>query len=213
MADLDLPRRRLLLAGLAAPALVAAKKAAPAKPTPAAASATLPEDRVLGAATAPVTVVEYASVGCPICAEWGKRVWPAFKAKYVDSGKVRFVYREMLVGGDEEQAAAAAGFVLARCAAPDKYFDVVEALYRDQEAVFKSARPALLAVAKGAGLSEAQFNACLSNDAAFNALYKRTELNAKTGKVNATPTFVINGKGLQPGFQDLKALDAAIAKA
>ena len=221
MSDLIVRRRviasalTLPLVGLGAAALAAGQKPAPrpAAATPAAASGGLPEDRVLGSTAAKVTVVEYASVGCPICAEWGKRVYPAFKAKYIDTGKVRFVYREMLVGNDVEVTAAATGYLLARCAAPDRYFEVVEALYRDQEKVFKTPRPALLAIAQGAGLSEAQFTACLAKDASYEALYKRVELNAKTGDVHATPTFVVNGKKLEPGFQPLAALDAAIAKA
>jgi protein-disulfide isomerase len=216
----DLIRRRLITAGLilpfagtAATALAAAQKAAPRPAPPNVHPAALPEDMVLGSPAAKVTVVEYASVGCPICAEWGKTVWPAFKAKYIDSGKVRFVYREMLVGADMEVTAAAAGYLLARCAGPDKYFSVVEAEYRDQEAVFKNPRTALMAIAKGAGLNEAQFTACLDKDASYDALYKRVALNSKTGDVHATPTFVINGKKLEPGFQPLAVLDAAIAKA
>lgn len=207
----SLPRRDLIVSALALTVLTGAKRSVrgAAPPSP----ALLPEDMTLGDPKAKVEVIEYASVGCPICAEWGKTVFPAFKAKYIDTGKVRFVYREMIVGGGVEVTAAAAGFVLARCAPQAKYFDVVEALYRDQEAVFKAPRPALLTIAKGAGLTEAQFNACLSNDAAYAALYKRTEANARIGKIDATPTFVIDGKGLEPGFQPLKALDAAIAKA
>jgi protein-disulfide isomerase len=212
-----LPGRRLLASALVVLVMAASAAAWAARPRPAAPKPpppeTLPGDMTLGNPAAKVTVVEYASVGCPICAEWGRTVYPAFKAKYVDRGRVHFVYREMLVGGGVEITTAAAGFVLARCAGPSKYFDVVEAVYRDQEAVFRTPRPALMAIAKGAGLSEAQFTACLSNEAAFAELYKRTEANARTGKVNATPTFVINGKALEPGAQPLAALDAAIAHA
>ena len=212
--------RRLALTTLAVavlagfPSLAATKKAAPVRPATApAAQGALPDDMTLGNPAAKVTVVEYASVGCPVCALWGKTVYPAFKAKYIDTGKVRFVYREMLVGGTMEQTAAAAGFVLAHCVPKAKYFDVIEALYRDQEQVFKSSRVTLLAIGKGAGLTDAQFNACLANEAAFNELYKRAETNGRVGKVDATPTFVVNGKSLEPGAQPLTALEAAIAKA
>jgi hypothetical protein len=78
--------------------------------------AALPDDMDLGNAQSKVTVVEYASVGCPVCAKWYREVYPAFKTKYVDSGKIHYVFREMLVGGGPEIAVAASGFLVARCA-------------------------------------------------------------------------------------------------
>src|SRR5689334_20515922 len=84
----------------------------------------LPDDMQMGNPAAKVTVVEYASVGCPICGRWDKEVWPQFKAKYVDTGKVNYVFREMLVGGGAELAIGGNGFLLARCAGKDKYFTV-----------------------------------------------------------------------------------------
>src|SRR3954449_5594006 len=82
----------------------------------------LPDDMDLGNAQSKVTVVEYASVGCPVCAKWYREVYPAFKTKYIDTGKVHYVFREMLVGGGPEIAVAASGFLVARCAGKDKYF-------------------------------------------------------------------------------------------
>src|SRR5690242_6120560 len=73
-------------------------------------------DMSLGNAQAKVTVVEYASVGCPVCAKWQAEVYPAFKAKYIDTGKVHYIFREMLVGEGPEIAVAANGFQVARCA-------------------------------------------------------------------------------------------------
>src|SRR3569623_104478 len=80
------------------------------------------DDMDLGNPKAKVTVVEYASVGCPVCAKWQKEVYPAFKAKYIDTGKVHYVFREMLVGGGSEVTVASAGFLTSRCAGKDKYF-------------------------------------------------------------------------------------------
>ena len=100
----------------------------------------LPDDMDLGSKDAKITVVEYASVGCPICAKWQKEVYPAFKAKYVDTGKVRYVFREMLVGGNEEVTVASAGFLVARCAGRDKYFAVNDAIFANPGCSIRRAR-------------------------------------------------------------------------
>ena len=83
-------------------------------------------DMSLGNPNAKVTVIEYASLGCPICAKWNNDIFPAFKTKYIDTGKVRYVLKEMLTG---DEPVAAAGFLLARCAGKDKYFQVVDAVF------------------------------------------------------------------------------------
>jgi protein-disulfide isomerase len=198
--------RRLALLVALAPALAACSGGAkPAGP--------VPDDMALGNPAAKVTVVEYASVACPVCGRWYKEVWPAFKAKYVDTGKVHFIAREMLVGDSSEVAIAASGFLLARCAGQDKYFAVTDAIYQSQPGLYNDPSGSLLGIAKKFGLSEAQFDACVRNEAALNALSLRVANNAKVGHVDATPTFVINGKALDAGFQPLAALDAAIGQA
>src|SRR5688572_8278560 len=83
------------------------------------------DDMVMGKADAPVTVIEYASVTCSHCANFNATVFPAFKAKYVDTGQVKYVLREFLT---PPVPIAAAGFLIARCAGPDKYFGVVDAI-------------------------------------------------------------------------------------
>ena len=171
------------------------------------------DDMSLGDPNAKVTVVEYASVGCPVCAKWDREVWPAFKAKYVDTKKVRFVYREMLVGAGPEVAVAASGFLLARCAGPDKYFTVLDAIYGDQQQAFQTPRDTLLNIARSAGMTEAQFNTCINDEKAILALNDRVERHVKNDHVDSTPTFVVNGKTLTPGFHELADLDAAIAEA
>ena len=178
-----------------------------------ASAAALPDDMSLGNPNAKVTVVEYASVACPVCGRWYKEVWPAFKARYVDPGKIHFIYREMLVGGNEEVVVAASGFLLARCAGKDRYFSIVDAIYRSQPGLFDDPRGVLLNIARSAGFSEAQFDACVKNDASLKALSERVDANSKKGNVNATPTFVINGKSLEAGYHPLSDLDAAIAAA
>ncbi len=170
------------------------------------------EDMSLGSPKAPVTVIEYASVSCPHCADWAKEVFPAFKAKYVDTGKVRYVAREALTS---DPAIAAAGFLTARCAGKDKYFQVVDAIYRAQQEMFTSGQPhaVLLRIAQSAGLTDAQFEACIKDEAALNALNARWEHYVRDDHINATPTFVINGKLYDKGELTMPEMDAAVAEA
>ena len=171
-------------------------------------------DMSLGPANAKVQVVEYASVACPICAKWGADNWDAFKAKYIDTGKVHYTLREMLT---HDPAGAAAGFLLARCAGKDKYFQVVDAIYHQQPEMYppdgsNHARDGLLKVAESAGFTEQQFDACVGNNDALLALNNRIDQEAKAANIESTPTFVINGKTLT-GYQDMPTLDKAIADA
>ena len=171
------------------------------------------DDMDLGNPNAKVTVVEYASVGCPICAKWQKEVFPAFKAKYIDTNQVHYVFREMLVGGDAEVQVAASGFLVARCAGKDKYFTVTDAIFKDQQQAFEAPRETLLDVAKSVGMTEDQFNKCVNDETAIKALQDRVDHHNRDDKVNSTPTFVINGKQLEPGYHSLDEIDAAIKSA
>ena len=175
--------------------------------------ASLPDDMDMGNAQAKVTVVEYASVGCPVCGKWYRDVWPAFKAKYVDAGKVHYVFKEMLVGGGAEIAVAASGFLVARCAGKDKYFAVTDAIFRNQEQAFNAPRETLDDIAKSVGMTEDQFNKCINDEAAIKALNDRVERHNRDEHVNSTPTFVINGKAMEPGYHTLEEMDAAIKAA
>ena len=200
------PRRlaRPLALGLALSLAVAGAWASVADPQA--------DDMALGNAKAKVTVIEYASVGCPHCADWDQKVFPAFKAKYVDRGKVRFVVREMTTG---DAAVAAAGFMLARCAGSAKYFDVVDQIYRRQAAMFEQgqSRGAVLEdIAKSEGLTEDAFKDCIDTQANLDALNARVARHVDEDKVTSTPTFFVNGKPL--GDNDrLADLDKAIAAA
>lgn len=172
-----------------------------------------PEDMTLGNPNAKVLVAEYASVGCPVCAAFNNETFPAFKAKYIDTGKVHYVLHEMLVGGESEQALAAAGFLLARCAGKDKYFAVADEIFHVQQQLYASGdlRGGLWRIAQSLGMTEPQFNACIGDQNALKALNARVEKAAKDG-VNETPTFIINGKKLV-GDQPLSEFDKAIAAA
>ena len=173
------------------------------------------DDMSLGSATAKVTIIEYASLGCPICAKWNNEVFPAFKTKYIDTGKVHYVLREQLTG---DAPVAAAGFLLARCVGKDKYFDILDTVFRQEADLLESdrsaeKRAALVKIAQSAGMSEDKFNACVENEAALKALNDRSDRYAKDAKITGTPTFVVNGKTYDKGFIPLTEMDAAIAEA
>jgi len=205
-------RRAVTVLALAALALCAPILAACQQK--AAAPAVTADEMSLGSPQAKITVVEYASAGCPFCARFNNEVFPAFKTKYVDSGKVRYVFREMLVGGGSEVALGAAGFLTARCAGADKYFAVLDQIFHGQEQIYRSGdiKAGLLPIAKANGLSEQQFDACVSDETALNALNARSE-KAGTDGVGVTPTLFINGKKAFEGVPTPQALDAAIQAA
>jgi protein-disulfide isomerase len=168
----------------------------------------------LGSPTAKVTVIEYASLGCPICAEWNNTVFQDFKTKYIDSGKVHYIFREFLTG---DAPVANAGFLLARCVGKDKYFQVVDKVFEQEAPLLEKEqgaeeRDVLVKIAESAGLTEAQFDACVTNQPAMDALNARVQGYAKDDNIESTPTFVINGK-VYTGLQPMADLDKAIAAA
>ena len=151
-----------------------------------------PGDMALGSDKAPVTVIEYGSVGCPHCADWRHDVFPGLKAKYIDTGRVRFVLREMITG---DPTIATAGFMVARCAGPAKYFQVVDEVYQRQPQMWgkvSNAGAVLGQIAKDAGLSEEAYEACIDDQKGLDALNARVAQHDKD-KVDSTPTFFING--------------------
>ena len=197
------PNRRIAVAVLGAVALCAGS---------AMAAPPLPDDMSLGNPKAKVKLVEYASLSCTHCAVFNNEVFPAFKKKYIDTGKVHYTLREILTPPAQ---VAAAGYLTARCAGRDKYFTVVDAVFRGHDEMVKTgdARAVLVAAAQAGGLSEAQFEACLSDEAALQALNARVSRNAKQGEIAGTPTFVFNGVKVKEGEMTADELDAAVAAA
>lgn len=161
---------------------------------------------------AKVTVVEYASVTCGHCATWNEEVWPEFKTKYVDSNKVRFVFREFPT---PPQDIAVAGFLIARCAGPDKYFDVVHDIMASQKEWLAGVQPrtTLFRAGQAAGLSEQQINDCIRDKAAIEAMEKRIQAGISAG-VTGTPYFTVNGvKVADSSLSGLsEAIDTELAK-
>jgi len=193
----------VVLAALAAVSLGACQKTA---------TGVSADDMTLGNPKAPVTIIEYASVSCPHCATFNNDVFPAFKAKYIDTGKVFYVTREALTG---DPSIAAAGFLTARCAGKDKYFQVVDAVYHAQAQMETGGDPhaVLLQIARSAGLTDAQFEACIRDPAAVKALNDRWQGYITNDKIEGTPSFVINGKLYNQGEMGMPQLEAAIAQA
>jgi len=200
---LSLNRRELLTAGaaLALAAAAATTGALPPFATLAFAADTNPSpedlahagpdgDVMIGSDKAPVTVIEYASMTCPHCAHFEETTLPELKKRYIDTGKVRYVMREFPL-----DALAAAGFMLARCAGPDKYETVVETLFAKQpDWVVQQPIEPLKAIAKQFGFTEDSFNACLANQKVLDNIQAVRDHAVNKLGVNSTPTFFINGK-------------------
>jgi protein-disulfide isomerase len=195
-------RRHLLLAGAALAALGAA--------TPVLAGAVdMAEllkppalgDMALGADEgAKVTVVEYASATCPHCAAFHKDVWPQFKKEYVDTKKVRFVFREFPTND-----AALAAFMLARAAPKDAYFPMIDVFFDTLETWTQNPRDGLLNIAKQAGFTEAKFEETLKNEQLAKGIMEISSAGQKFG-VTGTPAFFINGEVFQGerSFEEFK---------
>jgi protein-disulfide isomerase len=162
-------------------------------------------DHVLGSPDAPVTIIEYASMTCPHCAHFHETTYPEMKKKYIDTGKVRFIFREFPL-----DALAAAGSMLARCAGSDKYFPMIETLFSQQrEWVVQKPLAPMLGIAKQAGFTQQSFDECLANQQMLTALEEGRNRATKLG-VNSTPTFFINGKIIR-GALTPEELDKQVA--
>ena len=147
-------------------------------------------DVILGSAKAPVTVIEYASMTCPHCAHFSETTFPELRKRYIDTGKVRFIFREFPL-----DALAAAGFMLARCAGKDKFMPIVETLFAKQaDWIVKEPVPALQGIAKQFGFTEDSFKECLANQKLLDGIQAVRDHAVEKLGVNSTPTFFINGK-------------------
>lgn len=206
MTDL---RRRIVLAAAAAtlaagPGILGAGQASAGVPAEA-----VNGDMSLGNPKAPVKVVEYASAACPHCAHFDETYFPAFKTKYIDTGRVYFTLKEFVT---EPAEAAAAGFLVARCGGRAKYFTILDQVFRSQ-ANWRAGNigQVISQVGVANGLTLEQVNSCLTDPKALEAFNARTGANESQPGIDSTPTFVVNGKIV--GGVTLEDLDKAIATA
>jgi protein-disulfide isomerase len=153
-------------------------------------------DMALGPANAAVTITEYASMTCPHCAAFNADVFPKIKSEYIDTGKIRYVFREFPL-----DIKAAAGSVLSRCIAKDdanKYFAVTDLLFKTQaDWVMKNTTESLIRIGKQAGLTQEQIEACLRDQSLLDKLAADQKYAAEVLKVDSTPTFFINGEKIK----------------
>jgi len=169
-------------------------------------------DMTMGKDDAPVTIIEYASMTCPHCAHFTVETFPKLKERYIDTGKVKYIFREFPL-----DPLAAGASMLARCADKGKYFSLIELLFATQNtwAVQQPLEP-LFNVVKQAGYSRDAFNACLDtrNNAdskkILGAIESTRNRAADVLKVTSTPTFFINGKRV-PGALSIEELEKEIA--
>lgn len=174
-------------------------------------------DMALGDPDSPVTVIEYASVTCPHCATFHEEVFPVIKEKYVDTGKVRFIFREFPTSPAN---LSIAGSMMARCAADkggnDAYFLVLGSLFKTQRVWIygESPREELLKIAAQAGMSEADFDTCVKRQELLDYLNENINEGSEKYDVTSTPSFIVDGQKRHfSTVEDFsKALDEALAK-
>ena len=196
----------------------AASAAQDSAPEHAAASEIGADDMVLGDADAPVEIIEYASVTCPGCANFHQTVLPQIREKYVDTGKVKLVFREFPTPPVDF---ALIGSVVARCASEkggsDAYFLVIDALLKTQRTWIYGDDPKqeLLKIVAQAGMDEAAFDACLERQELVEAIDARVNEGREAFDVSSTPTFILNGEKMKfRNAEEFEALlDAALEKA
>lgn len=200
---MTMDRRALIVSGLAVLAGAPAARAATLPP--------VPGEMVMGSPKAPIQLVVYASASCPHCAHWWTTELPQVRKTFIDTGKVRLVFREFLT---PPEAFAAAGFLLAR-RVPGKYFDVLTTVFQKQADIYRSEQlyEGLAAIGKQYGLTDEQFKAAMNDAAALKAVNDRNAKAIDDG-VESTPTFYVNGAPIvgDIGFAALSKAFATAAK-
>jgi protein-disulfide isomerase len=166
-----------------------------------------PTDHVLGDPNAPITLIEYASLTCPHCAHFSVAVLPELKKKWIDTGKVKLIYRDFPLDQTALKAAQ-----LAECAGKDKYFGVIDMTFETQPKWATASDP-IAELSKSlriAGMGDAEVKACLANDAVANGVVADYR-GGETLGVNSTPTLFINGQEFK-GARSVEEMDATFSK-
>ncbi len=155
-------------------------------------------DITQGSPSAAITIIEYASMTCSHCAAFHETTWPELKSKYIDSGRAKFILREFPL-----DPLATAGFMLARCAGPDKRNQYVDQLFAQQKSWAFVDRPVepLLALVKTLGMSQTEFETCLRNQDLYEQVNQSRERAAEAFNIDSTPTFFVNGRKLTASWR------------
>ncbi len=164
-------------------------------------------DMALGSAKAPVSITEFASMSCPHCAAFEQNVFPMLRSKYIDTGKVRFVFREFPL-----DITAVAASMLARCIAngdPEKFFGAIDTLFKQQDQLMAQTLVTLQQIGKRSGMKDGDADTCVKDQALLDKLSADQKFANEELKVEATPTFFINGKMFK-GSMSFEELEARI---
>lgn len=169
-----------------------------------------PDDRSMGSADAPVTMIEYASLTCPHCANFHNNTLPKLKQAYIDTGKVRLIYRDFPIDALAFKAA-----ILTRCVEPERYFGLLEVLYGGQDSWARAtdAMAALRRIGRLAGIGAEKFDACMADKKIGDGILGTRLRASQEHDVSTTPTFIINGRkvtGAQPYEEFDKILRALV---
>ncbi len=170
-------------------------------------------DMALGPAKARVTITEYASMSCPHCAAFEQNVFPMLRTKYIDTGKVHYVFREFPL-----DITAAATSMLARCIADgdaEKFFKTIDVMFKQQDAIMIQAKEALQGIARQSGMDDKATEACIKNQVMLDKLSADRNFAQEELKVDATPIFFINGEMVKGAisFEEMEAkIDALVKK-
>ncbi len=171
------------------------------------------KEMVIGDPKAPVTIIEYASLGCPHCANFHANAFPQLKKDYIDTGKARLIFRDFPLG-----TPAMAAAMISRCAGPARYFGFVDMFFRSQQQWSRAENPllALAKVARFGGMTGDDVNACLKDQTLLDNLQENANKAQLEDEINATPSFLINGKKISGAlaYEDFRSLvEDAIKKA
>jgi len=166
-------------------------------------------DRSLGKADAPVVMIEYASATCPHCAEFHETVLPQIKSQYIETGKVRFIFREFPL----DQLALGA-FMLTRCIPDDKYFATLDLMFQKQKTWAQAKNPAdeLFKVMQMAGMDQAGFEACVKREDLAKAIVESSRKAAKDFAIKGTPAIFVNGQFVDT-HENMASVKIALDKA
>ena len=167
------------------------------------------QDRILGDPNAPITMIEYSSLTCSHCQQFHKEILPKIKKNYIDTGKVKLIYRDFPF--DKLGLLAT---VLARCAPPERYYGFLNVLFEKQSDWSRSQDPfgELSRIGKLGGLNPSDYEACLKNQALIDGLIEKRLEGQKNFDVNATPSFIIDGDHKIVGSQPYEEFEKIFSK-